>query len=359
MKYTYGKERISIAPMVDVTDKHFRRMCRFLTSKTLLYTEMIAAPAIVNGDHEKLLEFWDLERPLAVQIAGSDEDEICKATSILEKYGFDEINLNVGCPSPKVSEYSMGASLMAYPDKVASIAGSMLKISTRPVSIKHRLGIDGKGVIPTSNIRADGSYDGLKEFIKDVSRSGVKKFIIHSRIAVLKGLDPAKNRSIPPLEHDKVHRIKREFPELHIGINGGIRSLDEISHHLEAVDSVMIGRVAYENPMMLCFLDDLIDGKNITQSTDDDKPTRRELIEYMMRYARELETKGERSLPVLKHMYGIFHGKKGSRIWKQMITPPYDETEASLVMKKALAAMDDGLLDERPSPYDFMEYKKD
>ncbi|MFP4118280.1 MAG: tRNA dihydrouridine(20/20a) synthase DusA [Candidatus Woesearchaeota archaeon] len=343
-----SRYRLSIAPMVDITDKHFRRMCRFLTRKTLIYTEMIAAPAIINGNREKLLRYHEIEAPIAVQVAGSDKKEIGEACRIIERYGFEEVNLNAGCPSLRVSEYDMGASLMAYPDKVADISEAMLKNCTGPVTIKHRLGIDGRGLIPDEHRPLRDSYEDLKEFVETVKRKGVNKFIIHARIAILKGLNPGKNRSIPELDYDKVYRLKEEFPDLHIEMNGGIRTLESIKQHLQKVDSVMLARVAYENPMILAFLDDIIDCKKPETTM-----TRRRLIEHMIDYSRELEDNNERSIPILKHMYGLFHGKRGSRKWRQSIMPPYNTTKASGILMEAMQVIENEILDEVPDAKDF------
>ena len=339
---------LSIAPMVDVTDRHFRRMCRILTRHTLLYTEMITAQAIINGNRDRLLGFSDLERPIAIQIAGSDENEIAEACKLVEGYGFDEINLNVGCPSPKVSEYMMGASLMAYPEKVSEISESMRKSCSMPISIKHRLGIDGKGVIPEKDRPERDRYDDLKHFVDTVSQHGPRKFIVHARIAVLKGLNPHKNRKVPELRYEQVYRLKKDFPDLHIEINGGVNRLDDIKDHLDNVDGVMLGRVAYENPMILSFLDSMIEGSGPESSV-----SRRDVIGEMIGYAKKIEKEGLRSTSILKHMYGIFHGKRGSRRWKQIITPPYSADKASEILEAAIDEMDDHILDEKLNPEDF------
>ena len=319
-----------------------------MTKKTFLYTEMVTAQAIINGDITKLLKSDDIEKPLVLQIAGSNSDEINEAMDIIKKYNFDEINLNVGCPSPKVSEYIMGASLMAYPNKVSEMSRIMIEKSNVPVTIKHRIGINGKGIIPDSDKPIRTSYQDLEDFVSTLKKEGINRFIIHARIAILKGLSPEKNRKVPELKYDYVYNLKKKFQDAYIEINGGIDSIEKIKYNLERTDGVMLGRIAYENPMILAFLDNIIDDEPLKTNL-----TRRKILEKIYSYAIELESNVEPSKPILKHLYGFFFGKKGSKKWKQIIMPPYNCEEASEIIKTGIENMPQESLDEPLNPKDF------
>ena len=220
MKGNVVKNKISIAPMVDRTDRNFRNFVRMINKDVLLYTEMITAQAILNGDLDYILGFDEVEHPIVLQIAATNEKEAYEAVKIAEKYSYDEINLNVGCPSDRVSGNMMGAYLMAFPEEVANIIKAMKDATNKPVSIKHRIGIDGKNILPDSFERTLlDQYEDMMNFINITKKAGVSKYIIHARIAVLAGLDPKQNRSIPPLRYDEVHQVKIENPDLHIEIN--------------------------------------------------------------------------------------------------------------------------------------------
>jgi tRNA-dihydrouridine synthase A len=265
--------------MVDVTDRHFRYFCRLLTKKSMLYTEMITSSAIIHGDRKKLLDFDPIEKPIALQIAGCDKREIAEAVKIAEDWDYDEINLNVGCPSDRVSGNQMGAALMAYPELVAEIIQAMKRETKKPVTVKHRIGIDGTNVLPSSLPRVVlDIYEDLEHFVKVLSQAGVKHFIIHARIAILEGLSPKENREIPPLRYEDVYQIKKSFPELFIEINGGIRTIEAIKEHLKYVDGVMLGRVAYENPFILTEVD------QFTEEGEINSISRREVIEKLIEY---------------------------------------------------------------------------
>ena len=246
------ENKISIAPMVDRTDRNFRNFVRMINKDVLLYTEMITAQAILNGDLDYILGFDEVEHPIVLQIAATNPKEAYQAVKIAEKYAYDEINLNVGCPSDRVSGNMMGAYLMAFPEEVANIVKAMKDATDKPISIKHRIGIDGKNILPDTFERTLlDKYEDMMNFIHITEKSGVNKYIIHARIAILAGLDPKQNRSIPPLRYDEVYRVKKENPNLHIEINGGIKTVKEIDEHLKYVDSVMLGREIYDNPMIL------------------------------------------------------------------------------------------------------------
>lgn len=307
--------KISIAPMVDRTDRNFRNFVRMINKDVLLYTEMITAQAILNGDLDYILGFDEVEHPIVLQIAATNPEEAYKAVKIAEKYNYDEINLNVGCPSDRVSGNMMGAYLMAFPKEVANIVKAMKEATGKPISIKHRIGIDGKNILPASFGRTLlDKYEDMVNFINTTKEIGVNKYIIHARIAILAGLDPKQNRSIPPLRYDEVYRVKKEYPELHIEINGGIKSVKEIDEHLKYVDSVMLGREIYDNPMILTEFGKYY-GKEINI-------TRKEIIEKMIHYVENMEKQQLRPHLFLMHTHGLFHNIRGSKAWKRAINEP-------------------------------------
>ena len=314
------KNKISIAPMVDRTDRNFRNFVRMINKDVLLYTEMITAQAILNGDLDYILGFDEVEHPIVLQIAATNEKEAYEAVKIAEKYSYDEINLNVGCPSDRVSGNMMGAYLMAFPEEVANIIKAMKDATNKPVSIKHRIGIDGKNILPDFFERTLlDQYEDMMNFINITKKAGVSKYIIHARIAVLAGLDPKQNRSIPPLRYDEVHQVKIENPDLHIEINGGIKSVNEIDSHLKYVDSVMLGREIYDNPMILTEFGKYY-GKDINI-------TRKEIIEKMIYYIENMEKKNLRPHLFLMHTHGLFHNMRGSKAWKRAINEPKANSE--------------------------------
>ena len=307
--------KISIAPMVDRTDRNFRNFVRMINKDVLLYTEMITAQAILNGDLDYILGFDEVEHPIVLQIAATNPEEAYRAVKIAEKYNYDEINLNVGCPSDRVSGNMMGAYLMAFPKEVANIVKAMKEATDKPVSIKHRIGIDGKNILPASFERTLlDKYEDMVNFINTTKEIGVNKYIIHARIAILAGLDPKQNRSIPPLRYDEVYRVKKEYPELHIEINGGIKTVKEIDEHLKYVDSVMLGREIYDNPMILTEFGKYY-GKDINI-------TRKEIIEKMIYYVENMEKQSLRPHLFLMHTHGLFHNVRGSKAWKRAINEP-------------------------------------
>jgi len=325
------KNKISIAPMVDRTDRNFRNFVRMINKDVLLYTEMITAQAILNGDLDYILGFDEVEHPIALQIAATNPKEAYQAVKIAERYAYDEINLNVGCPSDRVSGNMMGAYLMAFPEEVANIVKAMKDATDKPISIKHRIGIDGKNILPDTFERTLlDKYEDMMNFIHITEKSGVNKYIIHARIAILAGLDPKQNRSIPPLRYDEVYRVKKENPNLHVEINGGIKTVEEIDEHLKHVDSVMLGREIYDNPMILTEFEKYYgsEGKiNIT---------RKEIIEKMIHYVENMERKNLRPHLFLMHTHGLFHNVRGSKAWKRAI----NETNAnSETLRKLLKEM--------------------
>lgn len=337
--------RLSIAPMVDVTDRHFRYFCRLLTKKAFLYTEMITAKAIIHGDRNKLLDFDVFEKPIVLQIAGCDVEEVAEAVRIAEDWDYDEINLNVGCPSDRVSGNQMGASLMAYPELVGEMVQVMKKVTKKPITVKHRIGIDGTGVLPDELPRVVlDSYEDMENFVNIQEKAGANHFITHARIAILGGLSPKANREIPPIRYDEVYKLKKDFPDLFIEINGGIRDIQSIKEHLEFVDGVMLGRVAYEDSFLLTEIDQFVEGGVVNNIS------RREIIEAMIYYAEKLEGDHRAESQALRNVLGLFHNKRGSKIWRQLLTPPWPKGySAKDILEKVLLELPQDVLDERAS----------
>lgn len=335
--------RISIAPMVDITDRHFRYFCRLLTKKSMLYTEMITSNAIIYGDRNKLLDFDPIEKPITLQIAGCNAKEIAEAVKIAEDWDYDEINLNVGCPSDRVSGNDMGATLMAYPEQVAEIVQAMQRETKKPVTVKHRIGIDGTNILPDSLSKVVfDKYEDLEDFVKILSQEGIKHFIIHARIAILAGLSPKENREVPPLRYEDIYKIKETFPNLFIEINGGIRTIEAIREHLNYVDGVMLGRVAYENSFLLTQVDQFVEGGKVNNIL------RGEVIQGLIDYVDRFGEDKRMGQLALKNVLGLFHNQKGSRLWRQIVSPPWGEgIFARDVLEKALKELPDEVLGEK------------
>lgn len=311
------ENKVSIAPMVDRTDRNFRNFVRMINKDVLLYTEMITAQAILNGDLEYILGFDEVEHPIVLQIAATNPKEAYQAVKIAEKYAYDEINLNVGCPLDRISGNMMGAYLMAFPEEVVNIVKAMKDATNKPISIKHRIGIDGENILPNTFDRTlFDKYEDMINFIHITEKAGVNKYIIHARIAILAGLDPKQNRSIPPLRYDEIYRAKKENPNLHIEINGGIKTVKEIDEHLKHVDSVMLGREIYDNPMIFTEF-----GKYYG-SEKKINITRKEIIEKMIHYVENMEKQNLRPHLFLMHTHGLFHNVRGSKAWKRAINDP-------------------------------------
>ena len=275
--------------MMDVTDRHCRFFLRQVSSQARLYTEMITSGALIHGDVRRHLEFSEEEHPVALQLGGSEPDELARCAKLGEQYGYDEINLNIGCPSERVQRGAFGACLMAEPALVADCVSRIRNEVRIPVTVKHRIGIDKVE-----------DYAFVRDFVGTVSQAGCKTFIVHARNAVLKGLSPKENREIPPLKYDYVYRLKQDFPRLEIVINGGIVSQEQIQTHLRHVDGVMIGRAAYSNPWFLA----------------DPGKTRAEVVRAMYEYAKNVESLRH----VTRHMLGLYHGMPRARLWRQMLS---------------------------------------
>ena len=291
--------KICIAPMMQYTDMHDRYLLRLLSKKVFLYTEMIATGSLIYGKCFDQLEFNDEEHPVGVQLGGSDVNDLIECSKKCEQYGYDEINLNVGCPSDRVQKGKFGACLMLEPELVKDCLGNMRNAVKIPVSIKCRLGIDN-----------NESYDFLYNFISIVKDSGIKIFIIHARNGILKGLSPRQNRNIPPLKYDYVYRLKKDFPKLSFIINGGIKTLDECHNHLSKVDGVMIGRSAYENPFMLKKIEEEIFGEVPIISS------KKELLNKYLDYVDKKVTEGHDLGRMLKHLFGLSRGDKNAKTFR-------------------------------------------
>jgi len=293
---------ISIAPMMDRTDRHYRYMMRQVTRRTLLYTEMVTANAILFGDIRQHLEFHSVEHPIALQLGGDDLDAMSRAAVIGAEYGYDEININVGCPSDRVKSGNFGACLMKTPQHVADLVRAMRSAVDRPITVKHRIGVDDLD-----------SYEDMKRFVETVAEAGCTRFSVHARKAWLQGLSPKENREIPPLRYDDVYRLKQELPELTIEINGGVRTLEDAKLHLEHVDAVMIGRAAYDSPLMFSEVDEIF-------YADPSQFQMENLIRDMVDYSRTELENGTRLAAITRHMLHLFSGKPGARIWRRHLS---------------------------------------
>ena len=294
---------LSVAPMMERTDRHFRYFMRQITRRTLLYTEMITTAAIVHGDRERLLGFSPEEKPLSLQLGGDEPQKLAECARIAEDMGYDEVNLNVGCPSSRVQSGNFGACLMAQPELVARCVEAMGKVVSIPVTVKHRIGID-----------ESDRYEDLNRFVKIVSEGGCSRFTVHARKAWLQGLNPKENRTIPPLRYGDVYLLKQDFPHLFIEINGGIVNLEQVQEQLQWVDGVMIGRAAYDNPYLFAPVDGLIYGES------EPPPTRHQVIERMLPYIEYQVAKGLKLNSISRHFLQIFASQPGTKAWKRHIS---------------------------------------
>jgi tRNA-dihydrouridine synthase A len=312
---------VSIAPMLDWTDRHDRYFLRLISSKALLYTEMVTTGAILFGDEARHLSFDPAEQPVALQLGGSNAADLAKCAAIGERYGYQEINLNVGCPSDRVQNGRFGACLMAEPNTVADCIKAMKDTTALPVTVKNRIGIDDLD-----------SYQHLVDFIGTVTAAGCKTFIIHARKAWLTGLSPKENRTIPPLDYPRVYQLKKDFPDLEIIINGGITTLEEIDVHLDHVDGVMIGREAYQNPYFLAAID------NRYYELSDESPERQDIIQNMLPYIDREMKKGVPLKSITRHMLGLFQGRPGAKAWRRHISENAHLKDATPSVLKEAAA---------------------
>ncbi|WP_305822581.1 tRNA dihydrouridine(20/20a) synthase DusA [Massilia brevitalea] len=304
-----NKRLLSVAPMMDWTDRHCRVFHRQITKHTWLYTEMVTTGALVYGDVERHLRYDDIEHPVALQLGGSEPADLAKSAKLGQEWGYDEINLNCGCPSERVQKGAFGACLMNEPQLVADCVKAMRDAVTIDVTVKHRIGID-----------KNEEYGFVRDFVGTIANAGCCTFIVHARNAILKGLSPKENREIPPLRYEVAYQLKRDFPELEILINGGIKTNDEIALHLQHVDGVMLGREAYHNPFLMADWDARFYGDDVPAKT------RAEVLAAMVPYiADQLARYGQYGMKlnsVTRHMLGLTAGLPGARAFRQMLSDP-------------------------------------
>lgn len=294
---------LSVAPMMDWTDRHCRYFHRQLTGRALLYTEMVVADAVIHGDRPRLIGFDPAEQPVALQLGGSDPAKLAEAARIGEAFGYDEINLNVGCPSDRVQSGCFGAVLMKTPELVADCVTGMMAVSPVEVTVKCRIGVDDQE-----------PAEILPAFLETMRRAGVRRIAIHARKAWLQGLSPRENREVPPLDYPLVHAMKSAFPDLDLSVNGGIESLDEVHRHLQVMNGVMVGRAAYHQPWDLLGQADTLWGERPAFSSA------LQVAEAMRPYIRDHLRQGGRLHQITRHMLGLFHGQPGARGWKRILS---------------------------------------
>ncbi|MFT5501708.1 MAG: tRNA-dihydrouridine synthase A [Woeseiaceae bacterium] len=316
--------KINIAPMMDWTDRHCRFFMRLLSPSVRRYTEMITAAALQHGNAEKLLRFDQSEHPVALQIGGSDAELMAGAARKGERAGYDEININVGCPSDRVQSGQFGACLMSSPDRVATCVAAMRAAVKIPVTIKSRIGVDDQD-----------SYDFLRNFVSVTRDSGCETFVVHARKAILSGLSPKDNRTVPPLIYERVYRLKKEFPDLNIILNGGIGTVEDCQQHLKHVDGVMIGRQAYQTPWLLTELEQELGDVRQAESRSRDQVVQ-QMIPYIIGELRN----GAQLKHITRHMLGLFSGQPGARAWRRTLSEQAHMPGAGIeVLETALAKL--------------------
>tara|TARA_B100001175_G_scaffold308802_1_gene309684 strand:- start:383 stop:1387 length:1005 start_codon:yes stop_codon:yes gene_type:complete len=294
--------KISVAPMMDCTDRHDRYFLRLMSTNVMLYSEMVATKSAIHGDRSKILSYSPEEKPLALQVGGSDKKELAEVAKIAENMGYDEININLGCPSKKVQKNMFGACLMKEPDLVSDCINEMVNSCKIPVTAKTRIGVD--------DIE---DFEYLNNFIGKIRKAGCKTFILHARKAILKGLSPKQNLNIPKLNYQMVYEIKKHNPDLEIIINGGISKIDEIKNHLNQCDGVMIGRSIYQNPYSLVEIEKEIFG-NL------DNPSREDVTKKLLEYVEKEVKLGTKVNHIMRHTVGLYHGQIGSKEWKRYLS---------------------------------------
>lgn len=307
---SHANRRFAVAPMMELSDRHFRYLARLLSQHSLLYTEMLTSKAVINGDRDYLLGTDNVDHPVVLQLGGSDPVEMAEAAAIGQSWGYDEVNINVGCPSDRVKSGRFGACLMAEPETVSACVGAMQDAVDIPVSVKCRLGID-----------RDDSYEALENFVRCVAGSGCEHFIVHARKAWLDGLSPKENRSIPPLRYPFVYRLKETLPDLHITINGGVDTWSDVQSHLQYVDGVMSGRKAYYTPAFLGGADQAVfaDMDNAKAETVDVQALAVVARDYA-HYAQTWVDKGIKASALTRHIVALYHEVPGARLWRRHIS---------------------------------------
>jgi tRNA-dihydrouridine synthase A len=322
MKNSTSHSEISVAPMMDWTDRHCRYFMRLLSPSIVLYTEMVTAAALRHGDVDKLLRFDSAEHPVVLQVGGSEPQLMADAARMGAEKGYDEINMNVGCPSDRVQSGQFGACLMSSPALVAECIGAMRAACDVPVTVKTRIGIDDFD-----------DYDFLRAFVDTVAKAGCETFVVHARKAILQGLSPKENRSVPILNYERVYRLKEDLPELTIILNGGVSSVAESRQHLERVDGVMIGRLAYHQPWYLTKLENAFGTAGVA-------PTRHDVVHRMLPYIENELAAGAQLKHITRHMLGLFAGLPGARAWRRYLSENAHQGDAGIeVVEAALARL--------------------
>lgn len=321
MTNLHPNRRFSVAPMLDWTDRHERYFLRLLSRHALLYTEMVTTGAIIHGDAERHLRFDAAEHPVALQLGGSDPADMARAAQAADNFAYDEININVGCPSDRVQSGRFGACLMADPEQVAACVKAMQSASRLPITVKSRVGIDDQN-----------SDEFLQRFIETVAQAGCTTFILHARIALLQGLSPKENRDIPPLQYDRVYRMKQRYPELEIIINGGIKTLPECRMHLQHTDGVMLGREIYQNPYFLAQIDSALFDPHMPV------PSRAEVLSAYLPYVKRQLAEGASLQHLTRHILGVYKGQPGGRLFRRHLSEYAHRSGASIsVLEDAIA----------------------
>lgn len=313
--------KIAVAPMMQHTDRHCRYLLRLISRRTLLYTEMVTTGALLHGDRARFLDYDAAEHPLALQLGGSNPEELAQCAAIAEDWGYDEVNLNIGCPSDRVQSGRFGACLMAEPQLVGDCIAAMRAKARLPVTVKTRIGIDNRD-----------SYAELVQFIETVRAAGCEIFIVHARKAWLKGLSPKENRSKPPLHYERVHQLKKDFPDLTIVINGGIETPKTTLEQLQHVDGVMVGRAAYNNPWLLADIDEKL-YRDMDATTD-----RHAVVAAFADYVQQHLANGARLHQMTRHLMGLFQGQPGARAFRRILSEQGQQQDAGIEVLQAAAA---------------------
>ena len=309
---------LSVAPMMDWTDRHCRYFLRLFNRHVQLYTEMVTTGALLHADKHRFLRFAEQEHPVILQLGGADPTDLARCSQFAEDYGYDAVNLNVGCPSDRVQKNKIGACLMAEPNLVADCISTMQAAVKIPVTIKHRIGIDDLN-----------SYENLYKFVEIVAQTGCQTFIVHARIAILQGLSPKENREIPPLRYHDVYQLKKDFPHLDIQINGGIKTVDDIQQHWQHTDGVMIGREAYHNPYILA---------QALKFWGEDTPTPHQILENFLPFMEQELANGVPLMQMTRHILGLFQGMTGARRWRQHLSTYAHQKHQGIELVKEAAS---------------------
>lgn len=309
---------LSVAPMMDWTDRHCRYFLRLFNRHVQLYTEMVTTGALLHADKHRFLRFAEQEHPVILQLGGADPTDLARCSQFAEDYGYDAVNLNVGCPSDRVQKNKIGACLMAEPNLVADCISTMQAAVKIPVTIKHRIGIDDLN-----------SYENLYKFVETVAQTGCQTFIVHARIAILRGLSPKENREIPPLRYHDVYQLKKDFPHLDIQINGGIKTVDDIQQHWQHTDGVMIGREAYHNPYILA---------QALKFWGEDTPNPHQILEIFLPFMEQELANGVPLMQMTRHILGLFQGMTGARRWRQHLSTYAHQKHQGIELVKEAAS---------------------